>query len=101
MSAVMELPASFVDVAEDELDQLEGGIGAGAVIGIIGGAMAIGGGLYAAGQVAGERAYRAGLRNRTYQAIKWSVRSGVNGLVGPVAAVVIMTGFENKFYSMI
>jgi hypothetical protein len=97
---IMEMPASYSVLADEDFDDLEGGIGAAAVIGIIGGAMAIGGGLYHAGQVAGERAYRAGLRNGTYQKIKWQVRGAVFGL-SPAGGAFIMTGFENKFYSMI
>lgn len=106
MSVVLQRPAESIDLHEGEFDELDGGIGPAAVIGIIGGAMAIGGGLYAAGQVAGERAYHAGLRNSYYQQIKWQVRSGVIGyassigLAGSIAGGIVMTGFENKFYSM-
>lgn len=107
MTAVLERPSEYLDLLEEEFDDVDGGIGAGAVIGIIGGAMAIGAGLYGAGQVAGERAYYAGLRNPTYQQIKWQVRTGVigisssMGLGGAIAAGIVMTGFENKFYSMV
>jgi hypothetical protein len=87
-------------VADEEFDEIEGGIGAAGVIAIIGGAMGIGAGLYTIGQVAGERAFHAGLRNRQYQSIKWSVRAGVNGFAGPIAGSILMAGFENKFYSM-
>jgi hypothetical protein len=100
MSVIMEMPTTYSVLADEEFDELEGGIGAGAVIGIIGGAMAIAGGLYHAGQVAGERAYHAGLRNKTYQKIKWQVRVGVAGM-SPAGSPFIMSGFENKFYSMI
>jgi di/tricarboxylate transporter len=100
MSTVLEMPTRYTDLAPDELDELEGGIGAAAVIGIIGGAMGIGAGFYRAGQIAGERAYRAGLRNGTYQKIKWQVRGAVVGM-SPVGGAIVMTGFENKFYSLI
>lgn len=100
MSMILEMPASYGELARDELYEIEGGIGVGAVVGIIGGAMAIGGGLYHAGQIAGERAYHAGLRNKTYQKIKWQVRGAVAGM-SPAGSPFIMSGFENKFYSMI
>ena len=87
-------------------DNIDGAIGVGAVVGIIAGAMAAGGGLYGAGQVAGERAYYAGLRNSYHQKIKWQARGGVIaaassiGLAGAIAGGIVMGGFENKFYSM-
>lgn len=101
MSAVLEMPISYTTIDEDEFDDIEGGITAGTVIGIIGAAVAVGGALYGAGQVAGERAYHAGLRNPKYQEIKWTVRTGVLASVGLVAGGIVMSGFENKFYSMI
>jgi hypothetical protein len=100
MSMVLELPTAYRDVSSDELDDIEGGIGVPAVLGIITAAIGIGGSLYAGGRVAGERAYYAGLRNKTYQKIKWQVRAGVAGIT-PVGSPFIMSGFENKFYSMI
>ncbi|RWZ52506.1 hypothetical protein ELQ90_00665 [Labedella phragmitis] len=100
MSMVLEMPTTYRDVPNDELDGIDGGIGAIAVIGIIGGALGIGGSLYAGGMAAGERAYHAGLRNKTYQKIKWQVRGAVAGM-SPAGSPFIMAGFENKFYSMI
>ena len=100
MSMILEVPTSYRDVSTEELDEIEGGIGAVAVIGIITGAIGIGGSLYAGGMAAGERAYHAGLRNKTYQKIKWQVRGAVAGIT-PVGSPFIMAGFENKFYSMI
>jgi hypothetical protein len=101
MSAVLEMPISYTTIGEDEFDDIEGGITVGAVVGIIGAAIAVGGAYYAIGQRAGERSYYAGLRNPKYQEIKWGVRAGAIALAGPVGGPIIMTGFENKFYSMI
>lgn len=100
MTTVLEMPDVFTDVEIDESSELEGGIGPAAVVGIVLGAMKIGQSLYGAGRVAGERAYRAGLRNGTYQKIKWQVRAGVVGF-SPLGGPIVMAGFENKFYSMI
>ncbi|KAA0961999.1 hypothetical protein [Microbacterium sp. ANT_H45B] len=107
MTAVLERPAEYLDLLEEEFDDIDGGaITVGAVVGIITAAIATGAALYGAGQVAGERAYYAGLRNSYYQQIKWQVRGGVIsfagsiGLAGAVAGGIVMTGFENKFYSM-
>lgn len=102
VSVVLEMPVTYTEVAAEELDDIDGGaIGTvGAVVGIIVGAWAIGGGLYHGGRAAGERAYYAGLRNKTYQKIKWQVRAAVFGM-SPAGGGFVMAGFENKFYSMI
>lgn len=102
MSAVLEMPIRYATIVEDEFNDIEGGaIGVGAVVGIITAAIAVGGSYYAIGQVAGERAYYAGLRNPEYQQIKWGVRAGAVAAAGVVGGPIIMSGFENKFYSMI
>lgn len=99
MSAVLEMPVSYVSIADDEFDEVDGG--AVPVIAIIGAVIAAGGAAYTMGQVAGERSYYAGLRNPEYQSIKWSVRGSVIGFLGVPLGGIFMLGFENKFYSMI
>lgn len=99
MTALLEMPVRYNTILEDEFDEIDGG--AVPVLAIIAGAIAVGGGIYAIGQVAGERAYYAGLRNSEYQQVKWGVRGSVIGMVGLIAGGILMTGFENKFYSMI
>ncbi|ROS50500.1 hypothetical protein EDF50_2292 [Frigoribacterium sp. PhB24] len=63
--------------------------------------LTIGGSYYGMGQAAGERSYHAGLRNAEYQRVTWQVRSLALTACGAVGGPVFMTGFENKFYSMI
>jgi len=70
-----------------------------AVVPIIMASIAVGSSYYGMGQIAGERCYRAGLRNAGYQNVKWQVRATAVSTLG-VGASVFMTGFENKFYSM-
>ncbi|WP_460802799.1 hypothetical protein [Microbacterium sp. GXF6406] len=106
MTAVLERPSEYLDLFDEELDEIDGGITIGAVTAIVGTAIGTFGATYAAGQVAGERAYYAGLRNSYYQQIKWQVRSAVVGLsssiglAGTALGATVMLGFENKFYSM-
>ncbi|KJQ55159.1 hypothetical protein [Microbacterium sp. SA39] len=106
MTAVLERPAGYLDLLDEEFDDIDGGITWGAVAAIVTTAVAAGGATYAVGQAAGERAYHAGLRNSYYQQVKWQVRGTVVGfassigLVGTIAGALVMTGFENKFYSM-
>lgn len=94
------MPKKFVDVTNEEMEYDSGGIGLTGVLGIIGAAIAVGGATYGAGQVAGERAYHAGLRKSKYSQIKWAVRAGVIGITSPLIGGILLTGFENKFYSM-
>jgi len=99
MSALLEMPVRYTTILDDEFDDIDGG--AVPVLAIIAAAVAAGGTIYGIGQVAGERAYYAGLRNAEYQDVKWNVRAGVIGIVGLVPGGILLTGFENKFYSMI
>lgn len=94
------MPNKFVDVTNEEMEYDSGGIGLQAVLAIFGAAIVAGGATYGAGQVAGERAYHAGLRKAKYNKIKWGVRVGVIGLTSPIFGGILITGFENKFYSM-
>jgi len=70
------------------------------IFAIIGAVIAAGGSYYVMGEPAGQRAYYAGLRNAEYQRVKWSVRSFMLSVFGPVGIPIFMTGFGNKFYSM-
>lgn len=99
MSATLEMPVRYAPVVEDEFDDVDGG--AVPIIAIVGAVIASIGASYGGGQVAGERAYYAGLRNPEYQEVKWNVRGFVLGIGGPVLGGAFMLGFENKFYSMI
>ena len=71
------------------------------IIAIVMAAIAVGGSYYGMGTAAGEKAYYAGLRNPEYQNVKWQVRAAAVGALGVIGGPVFMTGFENKFYSMI
>lgn len=71
------------------------------IIAIVGAVIAVGGTYYGMGQAAGERSYWAGLRNAEYQQIKWQVRIAAMAPLGTVGGQIFMTGFENKFYSML
>lgn len=99
MTATLEMPATYTDIVDADLDELDGG--AVPVLGIIAAVIAGGGAVYTMGQVAGERAYYAGLRNPEWQRVKWSARGTAVGLLGVVGGGIFMLGFENKFYSMI
>lgn len=71
------------------------------ILAIIGAVIAVGGTYYGMGQAAGERSYWAGLRNAEYQRVKWQVRLAAMAPLGTVGGQIFMTGFENKFYSMV
>lgn len=94
------LPMNYVSVDHEEMEYNHGGVTLTAVLGIIGAVIGTFGATYGAGQVAGERAYYAGLRNSTYQNWKWQIRAAAVSLGGALGAT-FMLGFENKFYSMI
>lgn len=94
----MILPKNYQEVAQEEMQYMDGGIALTAVLGIIGGVIAVGGASYATGQAIGERVYYSGYTNRQYQKDKWKIRAAVVGLTG-VLGVTVMLGFENKFYS--
>ncbi|MDZ5145944.1 class IIb bacteriocin, lactobin A/cerein 7B family [Microbacterium testaceum] len=100
MTALLEMPADYSIIEENELDEIDGGW-VQVAIAAAGVAIAAGAGIYGAGQVAGERAYYAGLRNPAYQANKWQFRAAAVGLAGVIGGPILVTGFENKFYSMI
>jgi hypothetical protein len=72
-----------------------------AVIPIITAVIVAGGAAYGMGEKAGARCYHAGLRNAGWQNVKWQARATAMGMIGPVGGAVFITGFENKFYSMI
>lgn len=101
MSATLEMPVRYAPVIEDEFDDVDGGAVVQVVLGIIGGLITAVGASYATGQVAGEKAYYAGLRNDEYQASKWNVRGYIINYGGPVFGGAFILGFENKFYSML
>lgn len=63
MTTTIQRPNEYIDLTDDELDDIDGGIAPLVVVGIVTGAKAVGGGLYHVGMVAGQRAYYAGLRN--------------------------------------
>lgn len=71
------------------------------VIAIITTVILAGGAAYAMGEKAALRAYYAGLRNGQWQSVKWQARATAVGMMGPVGGPIFMTGFENKFYSLI
>jgi hypothetical protein len=71
------------------------------VIAIITTVILAGGAAYAMGDKAALRAYHAGLRNGYWQSVKWQARVTAIGLMGPVGGSIFMTGFENKFYSLV
>lgn len=98
MSLTLEMPITYTTIAEDEFDDIDGGVVP--VLAIIGAVVAVGGSLYAMGQVAGERSYYAGLRNSEYQKYKWNYRAGAVALLG-VGGAIFMVGFETKFYEMV
>jgi lactobin A/cerein 7B family class IIb bacteriocin len=101
MEMTMKMPATYVEMTDEEMMYVDGGsLTAVAVVGIIGGCVGTVVGLYNIGYAGGLRAYYAGLRNANYQNIKWQVRAGVVGLFGLVGATV-MVGFENGFYSKV
>jgi hypothetical protein len=104
MEAILEkellLPNQYVDVTDQEMEYVDGGVAIATILGIVTAVIAASGATYGAGRVAGERAYYAGLRNSTYQKWKWQIRAAAVG-VGGVAGGIFMLGFENKFYSMI
>jgi len=94
------MPKQFIDVSQEEMEYVDGGVAVGTILGIITAVIAVSGATYAAGQVAGERAYYAGLRNSTYQKWKWQIRAAAFA-ISPIGGSIFMVGFENKFYSMI
>lgn len=71
------------------------------VIAIIGAVILAGGTAYAMGEKAALRCYHAGLRNGEWQNVKWQARAAVVGMIGPVGGGIFITGFENKFYSLV
>ncbi|MCU1409745.1 MAG: hypothetical protein JWR04_452 [Rhodoglobus sp.] len=101
MSATLEMPVRYAEIGEEEFDEVDGGAAIGAVLAIISGVIGAIGASYATGQIAGERAYYAGLRNPEYQAQKWGIRGYILNYGGPVFGGAFALGFENKFYSMI
>lgn len=71
------------------------------VIAIIGAVILAGGTAYAMGEKAALRCYHAGLRNGEWQNVKWQARAAAVGMIGPVGGGIFITGFENKFYSLV
>ena len=94
------MPNQFIEVTNEEMEYVDGGIAVGTIVHIVTGVIAVSGSSYGAGRIAGERAYYAGLKNKTYQKWKWRIRAAVVSL-SPVTGTAFMLGFENKFYSMI
>jgi hypothetical protein len=109
-SEFVEVAGATASVAEGDRDSMRGEeLGsvdretraAVAVIPVITAVILAGGAAYAMGQKAAERLYYMGLRNPQWQRVKWQVRTTALGMLGPVGGPIFMTGFENKFYSMV
>lgn len=94
------LPMNFVDIDQEEMMYLDGGIAVSTVIGVIAVCIAGQRGIYAAGSAAAQKLYYMGYRNKEYQSQKWFIRAGVVGMLGVIVGSVLLLGFENKFYSL-
>lgn len=93
------MPSSYAVMDEEEMMYVEGGITVEAVVGIITVALAAGGSVYGAGQVAGGRLYYAGINTqKKWAKYKWTARAIAISL--SVGGTIFILGLENKLYSM-
>ncbi|MGE7692165.1 hypothetical protein ACQKMI_23675 [Lysinibacillus sp. NPDC097214] len=72
-------------------------IGIGSIIGIIAGAIGLGGSLYAAGKYAARQCeVRLGLTEKGYKKNRWLYRAGIGATFGPL----VVAGFDDYFYGV-